>query len=390
MAFRGNQSGRLAKQRLEDLEQGTGFHTRPQGWYVGCRFRQRDIKRGDVIVTTIHSAAASHLRTRFAFAALAIFLAAGVSACSTGGDLLSSGDNSQVLSQQAAVQQPAPAPSRITIAPVIGAPESVGKQLTAQLSQDLEQKGVAVAKAPTDRADYTLRGYIVAAREKTGTKVSYIWDVTDPTGARVNRITGEEIAGSTDSRDPWTAVTPAVMQSITSKTATSLGTWMQSQPAVAGASAGGSQVRTAALPGTPANAAPTPAPTATASIGRESGVTALVPSVTGAPGDGSVSLTSALQRELSRGGVALADRESPSAYKIEGKVKLGAAQDGKQPIQIDWHVKDPKGKQLGTVSQKNEIPAGSLDGSWGKVADAAAAAAAQGIMKLLPGSKGTN
>lgn len=342
-------------------------------------------------MTTIHAAAASHLRNRLAFAAFATFLAAGISACSSGGNLLSSGDNSQVLSQQAAVQS-APAPSRIAIAPVIGAPEAVGKELTTQLTQDLEQKSVAVAKAPTDRADYTLRGYIVAAREKSGTKVSYIWDVTDPTGNRVNRITGEELAGKTDSRDPWTAVTPAVMQSITTKTATALGTWMQSQPAVAGSSSAATpQVQSAAYTGTPSNAAPAPAsaPAATASIGREAGVSAIVPSVTGAPGDGSVSLTSALQRELSRGGIALADRDSGNTYKIEGKVKLGPNQDGKQPIQIDWHVKDPKGKQLGTVSQKNEIPAGSLDGSWGKVADAAAAAAAQGILKLLPG-KGVN
>ena len=63
---------------------------------------------------------------------------------------------------------------------------------------------------------------------------------------------------------------------------------------------------------------------------------------------------------------------------------MGAGKDGKQPITIDWSVTDPSGKKLGTVSQKNEVPQGSLDGSWGKTADAAAAAAAQGIVKLLP------
>ena len=339
-------------------------------------------------MTTIHAAAASHLRNRLAFAALATFLAAGVSACSSNNDLLgSAGTDTQVLSQQSV--QPAPAPSRIAIAPVIGAPEAVGKQLTAQLTQDLEQKSVPVAKAPTDRADFTLRGYIVAAREKAGTKVSYIWDVTDPTGKRVNRITGEELAGKTDSRDPWTAVTPAVMQSITSKTAVALGSWVQSQEAVASSNPASQQVHTAALPASAARPTPVAAPAATASIGREGAISALVPSVTGAPGDGSVSLTSALQQELSRGGIALSDRQTANTYRIEGKVKVGASKDGKQPIQIDWHVKDPQGKQLGTVSQKNEIPQGSLDGSWGKVADAAAAAAAQGILKLLP-SKGVN
>lgn len=346
-------------------------------------------------MTTIHAAAASHLRNRLAFAALAAFLAAGLGACSTNTSLLGdSGDSGQVLAQQPAVQ-PAPAPSRIAIAPVIGAPEAVGKQLTAQLTQDLEQKSVSVAKAATDRADFTLRGYIVAAREKNGTKVSYIWDVTDQTGQRVNRITGEELAGNTDSRDPWAAVTPAVMQAITSKTATALGTWMQTNAAnaaVASSGGAGAPVHTAALPDSAANAAPVQtaaAPAATASISSGAAITAMVPSVTGAPGDGSVSLTSALQRELSRNGVALSDRVAANTYRVEGKVKLGPSKDGKQPIQIDWHVKDPQGKQLGTVSQKNEIPEGSLDGSWGKVADAAAAAAAQGILKLLP-NKGVN
>ena len=115
----------------------------------------------------------------------------------------------------------------------------------------------------------------------------------------------------------------------------------------------------------------------------------MVPQVTGAPGDGNATLASALQRELSRQGVALEDKPGAS-YRVEGKVVMGQTADGKQPIQIDWRVKDPQGKALGTVSQKNEIPPGSLDGSWGKVADAAAAAAAQGILKLLPQSKATN
>jgi hypothetical protein len=122
----------------------------------------------------------------------------------------------------------------------------------------------------------------------------------------------------------------------------------------------------------------------TGSIGRVGAIKARVPGVTGAPGDGSSSLRSALQRELARNGVALGDTPSPQTYTVEGKVVLGAGSDGKQPITIDWSVSDPNGKKLGTVSQKNDVPQGSLDGAWGKTADAAAAAAAQGILKLLP------
>ena len=53
-------------------------------------------------------------------------------------------------------------------------------------------------------------------------------------------------------------------------------------------------------------------------------------------------------------------------------------------------MKDPQGKKLGTVSQKNEIPEGSLDGAWGKTAEQAAGAAAQGIVKLLPQQRPSN
>ena len=136
---------------------------------------------------------------------------------------------------------------------------------------------------------------------------------------------------------------------------------------------------------TAASAATAASGPTTGSIGRAGAVTAFVPNVSGAPGDGRISLTTAIQRELSKNGVPLANAAG-TAYRVEGVVKVGDAKDGKQPIAIDWHVKDPAGKAIGTVSQKNDIQAGSLDGAWGPTADAAAAAASQGIVKLLPKS----
>ena len=63
-----------------------------------------------------------------------------------------------------------------------------------------------------------------SSREKKGakSKVSYIWDVTDASGKGVHRVSGEESAPSGKSKDPWTAVTPALIQSIATKTATSV------------------------------------------------------------------------------------------------------------------------------------------------------------------------
>ena len=226
--------------------------------------------------------------------------------------------------------------------------------------------------------------------------------MADPSGKRVNRITGEEmVSGTPNAKDPWANVSSVATQSIADKTASSLGAWAPTQSPSATPIAA---TPIAAAPATPTGAgagaieppalqqqarAPAVSNTTTAAVPTSGDVLASIPPVNGAPGDGNAALASALQRELSRQGVSLVDKPGTS-YRVEGKVVMGQAKDGKQPIQIDWRVKDPQGKSLGTVSQKNEIPPGSLDGSWGKTADAAAAAAAQGILKLLPQGKSTN
>lgn len=297
--------------------------------------------------------------------------------------------------------------ARVEIAPIIGAPENISRDLQTQLTSAMQRNRLTVAQGPAQKGEYVLRGYIVAAREKTASKISYIWDVTDQAGKRAHRITGEELAAPT-SGDPWAGVNPQVLANIADKTASQVATWsggLNGVP-VASAAPAATPVATAAAtqaaPATAQTAAATPAPNAAASqvaaatapagtsaatTGSITGpVNALVPSVTGAPGDGSQSLTGAIQRELSKNGVALTTAQTAQTYKVEGKVAMGQGKDGKQPIQIDWSVYDPKGKKLGTVSQKNEVPQGSLDGSWGKTADAAAQAAAQGIVKLLPKS----
>jgi hypothetical protein len=335
------------------------------------------------------------------FAGVAAVFAVALGGCETSSNILGGSGPSAALTPPpeaaapATAQAPAAALAKVAIAPVIGAPDAVGKQLQTQLGTAVGAKNIALASSPADKADYTLRGYVVSAREKSGTKVSYIWDVTDPAGKRVNRITGEEILAAGEGKDPWASVSPQVVQSIADKTAASLATWLPTQKPAAVASATGATVQNAAATTT----ADAMGATKTAAGGPTTGslgappagsVTAIVPSVTGAPGDGGVALTSALQRELSRSGVQLSNAPGGGIYKVEGKVAVGEAKDGKQPIQIDWNVKDPAGKKLGTVSQKNEIPQGSLDGAWGKTADAAAAAAAQGILKLLPQQKSTN
>jgi hypothetical protein len=326
--------------------------------------------------------------------ALIAAVAAALGACETGSSVLGGASTSTPLVSNAA-PTPAPQPplTKVTIAPVIGAPDAVGRGLSQDLAGQIAKHKASVVAAG-ERSDYTLRGYIVAAKDKANTKVSYIWDVTDPAGKRLNRITGEEIVSGQAPKDPWSAVSPQVIATIAQKSANSFGAWLPTQasaagtpiaaaPAGAGASPGVAAVQTASVGGAAAATQRPQSAVAPASAPATGPVSAIVPSVTGAPGDGATSLAKALQSELSKNGVALGGQPA-SAYRVEGVVQLTAAQGGRQNIQIDWNVKDPQGKKVGTVSQKNEIPEGSLDGAWGTTAGAAAAAAAQGILKLLP------
>jgi hypothetical protein len=305
----------------------------------------------------------------------------------------SNGPETQLV-QTAAIK---PAMTRISVAPVIGAPDGIAKQLAQDFSAAMGQKNVALV-SPQDKSDFAVRGYIVAAKDKGATKVSYIWDITDPSGKRVNRITGEEAAAGAAAGDAWSVVTPQTTQAIAQKSATSLANWLAQQSPASAAVASASPASMSAVAPTAVGALPSTAPApsvqprmaaVTSPAAPAAPVAAVIPSLTGAPGDGNNALAAALQAELTKNGVGSAS-QGGQPYRVEGVVKVGNAADGKQPVQIDWNVKDPSGKRLGTVTQKNEIAAGSLDQSWGRTADAAASAAAQGILKLLPKTTASN
>lgn len=265
--------------------------------------------------------------------------------------------------------------TKIAVAPIIGTPPQVADDMTNALVAAGKDRNLTLL--PGDgKANYTLRGYLVATNEAKGSKISYIWDVNDAQGSRVTRVSGEEVIATRSGSDPWSGVDSAAIRSIAGKTT--------SQLAASLPRGGGSASSVAAA------SAQSSAPTASASIARPApspkAAGVLVQPVSGAPGDGQRSLTTALKKRLYAGGVKLANGPAVNVYMVKGSVSLADASGGKQSIRIDWQVLDPNGKKLGTVSQQNMIPRGSLNGPWGAIADAAAGAAASGIIKLLPKS----
>ena len=107
-------------------------------------------------------------------------------------------------------------------------------------------------------------------------------------------------------------------------------------------------------------------------------------SVAGAPGDGEEALAAALSRQLAARGLKPATAFQANVYEVQGTVRVAPAAKGKQSVTIVWVVLGPDGSQLGITRQTKDVRKGSLDKSWGAAANAAAAAAAEDIVKLIP------
>ena len=378
------------------------------------------------------NARAYSVRHRWQFAARCLalgLLGLTLAGCQTA-DVMS---NSTTVTSQSPTAPAVSGRSKLAFAPIVGAPAAVADMLSGSVASAMEKQGVPVSHSAADAPDYTVRGYLVAAPDKAGTKLSYIWDITDKTGQRAKRITGEEIVKGKKGKDPWAGVDQAIVDSIATKTSTELAAWVPTKTGAApmpptaqvapaksqgifGSSSlgqifgfGGNSDQTATAAPAPVTAAPQAAslaapkpgslitgsvsphaPATTASLPAPGDASTAITVVTGAPGDGAQSLTAALQRALSGGGVKLAAAGMTGTYSVQGRVTMGQPAGGKQSIKIEWLVFDPAGKKVGTVSQNNQVPQGSLDGPWGKTADAAAAAAAQGVLKLLPHQTATN
>jgi hypothetical protein len=270
--------------------------------------------------------------------------------------------------------------TRMDLAPIVGAPPNIAKQFAQELAGAGSDNKLTITPDGTG-SPYTLKGYLVATSERKGAKISYILDITDTKGQRVGRVSGEQLIARRSGADPWSGVDSAALHSLAV---------MIAPQVAASMSGGGSPPPAASEPSPrPAPSASAPETAAAPPAARPKGpVTTIVAPVSGAPGDGTKSLTAAIKKRLYAKGVKLATVQTGNTYTVKGTVSVTDGSGGKQSIRIDWQVLDPNGKRLGTVSQQNNIPKGSLDGPWGAIADAAAGAAADGIVKLLPKPSG--
>ncbi|MCW0180413.1 MAG: hypothetical protein OJI70_01475 [Zavarzinia sp.] len=104
--------------------------------------------------------------------------------------------------------------------------------------------------------------------------------------------------------------------------------------------------------------------------------------IEGAPGDGNRALALALEQDLARRGLVIADKDGPGAFVVRGKVEV-ERRDTRDHVVLLWQVSGPTGAGTATIRQENDVPAGALDGKWGLIAPAAASGGADGITEAI-------
>jgi hypothetical protein len=109
----------------------------------------------------------------------------------------------------------------------------------------------------------------------------------------------------------------------------------------------------------------------------------LIRTVRGAPGDGNRALVLAITTALRGKDLTVTEDPRQAGYEVVGSVDVGPPVNGRQRARITWAVNTMGGEEIGKAVQENVVAAGSLGGSWGRVAVLVSSAAANGIHQLF-------
>ncbi len=105
--------------------------------------------------------------------------------------------------------------------------------------------------------------------------------------------------------------------------------------------------------------------------------------VTGAPGDGDISLPLNLARDLPGPDLMLAKAANQADFIVTGTIKTQPAPQGQLQVELDWVVRDRNNRVAGQVTQIHDLNPSDIEPYWGDVAAAAGTEAAQGISTVV-------
>lgn len=96
-----------------------------------------------------------------------------------------------------------------------------------ELQQRARQRGVTLAGSSGQNATHVLKGYFSVLNEDGAATVIYVWDVYDPAGSRLHRISGQQKAQAVSGAEGWPSVAPDTLRAIADTTMDQLSSWFQ-------------------------------------------------------------------------------------------------------------------------------------------------------------------
>ena len=124
-----------------------------------------------------------------------------------------------------AAQAAALSGTRMQFAPMIGAPVAQVTILSRELTRRAKEKNLAIFPASEKNVTHVLKGYFSLLNEGGKLTVLYVFDVIDPAGNRLQRISGKESAGAAGASSSWESVPDSLMVQIADRTMDQFAGW---------------------------------------------------------------------------------------------------------------------------------------------------------------------
>ncbi len=249
-----------------------------------------------------------------------------------------------------------PPPARLAVPPPTGAllPDAGAATFADAVTEELVVREVPAVAGPAHPGDWRLD--LTASRQ--GGQVVPHFTVSDPAGKTRGSTDGPPVSAAA-----WAAATPDLLRQEAGASGLSIAALLTRIEAA----------RRQSDPNSLVNRPPR----------------VMVAEVKGAPGDGNRALGRQMRRILPQYGEVVTDTPQAADFTVAGTVHTAPGPDGTTRVEIQWHITDAAGHDLGKVVQLNNVPAGSLDGLWGDIALVVAQEAATGVKDVIEKQTGT-
>ena len=124
-----------------------------------------------------------------------------------------------------AAQTAALSGTRMQFAPMIGAPVTQVTALSRELTLRAKAKNLAIFPASEKNVTHILKGYFSLLNENRKLTVLYVFDVIDPSGNRLHRISGQESTGAASANTSWESVPDSLMTQIADRAMDQFAAW---------------------------------------------------------------------------------------------------------------------------------------------------------------------